>query len=271
MVWMPGRKVLAYSFVLPDSRRMTMSQLRKAMLGVALSALAMGVQAQFVLPSAGTLVLLPAQGEVKRANDQALATLMVEEQDKDKAVAASRVNLKMKQGTQIVKQADPQAVLTTRGYYTYPIYSDEPQKASAKPRQPVGWRVGQYLDVLTPNLATLPKTVATAQSVLALNGLVFSLSDNAARKLDDERIVAATRNLAERVASVARALGRNPADVVIESMDFDGAGAMTSRENSPVLMKSMRGMSADMAVEEPSFEAGETTLRMQVIGKIRFK
>jgi predicted secreted protein len=107
--------------------------------------------------------------------------------------------------------------------------------------------------------------------VLALNGLVFSLSDQATRKLDDERIVAATSNLAERVASVARALRRNPADVVIESMDFDGAGAMTSRENSPMLMKSMRGMAADVAVEEPSFEAGETTLRMQVIGKIRFK
>lgn len=248
-----------------------MSQLRKAMLGLALSALAMSVQAQAVLPSAGTLVVLPAQGEVKRANDQALATLMLEEQDKDKTVAASRVNLKMKQGTDIVKRADPQAVLTTRGYYTYPIYSEEPQKANAKPRQPIGWRVGQYLDVLTTNLATLPKTVAAAQAVLALNGLTFSLSDNAARKFDDERIAAATRNLAERIASVARAMGRNPADAVIESMDFDGAGAMTLRENAPMAMKAMRGMAADMAVEEPSFEPGETTLRMQLIGKIRFK
>jgi predicted secreted protein len=248
-----------------------MSQLRKAMLGLAISALVMNVQAQTILPSTGTLVSLPARGEVRRANDQALATLMVEEQDKDKTVAASRLNLKMKQGTEIVKRADPQAVLTTRGYHTYPIYADEPQKASAKPRQPVGWRVGQYLDVLTTNLATLPKTVAAAQSVLALNGLVFSLSDNAARKLDDERIVAATRNLAERLASVARALGRSPADAVIESMEFEGAGTMTSRENSPMLMKAMRGGTADVAVEEPSFEPGETTLRMQLIGKIRFK
>lgn len=248
-----------------------MSQLRKAMLGLALSAMAMSVQAQAVLPPAGTLVLLPAQGDVKRANDQALATLTIEEQDKDKTVAASRVNLKMTQGTAIVKRADPQAVLTTRGYYTYAIYADEPQKAPAKSRQPIGWRVGQTLDVLTTNLATLPKTVAAAQGVLALNGLVFSLSDKAARQLDDERIVAATRHLTERIASVARAMGRNPADAVIESMDFDGAGAMTPMENAPMAMKAMRGMAADVAVAEPSFEPGETTLHMQLIGKIRFK
>ncbi len=44
---------------------------------------------------------LPAKS--RHANDEAVLTLMVEEQDKDKAAAASRVNQKMKQGIDIVR------------------------------------------------------------------------------------------------------------------------------------------------------------------------
>ena len=82
------------------------------------------------LPTTGTLVVVPAFGEVKHANDQAVATFAIEEQDKDKAAAASRVNQKMKQGTDILKKADPQASLKTQGYYTYPIYAEQPRNAS---------------------------------------------------------------------------------------------------------------------------------------------
>src|ERR1700716_343981 len=78
-------------------------------------------QAQAALQTNGTLVVVPAFGEVRHVNDEAHVTLMIEEQDKDKAAAASRVNQKMKQGTDIVKRQDPQATLKTRGYYTYPV------------------------------------------------------------------------------------------------------------------------------------------------------
>ena len=36
-----------------------------------------------------TLVIVPANGEVSHANDQAIVTFMIEEQDKDKAAAAT--------------------------------------------------------------------------------------------------------------------------------------------------------------------------------------
>ena len=91
------------------------------------------------LPTAGALVVVPAFGEVKHANDQAIAILAIEEQDKDKTAAASRVNQKMKQGIDIVKKQDPQASLKTQGYYTYPVYPDDvplPPGARPKPRVP---------------------------------------------------------------------------------------------------------------------------------------
>jgi hypothetical protein len=59
------------------------------------------------VPTAGTLVVVPAFGEVKHVNDQVVVTLAIEEQDKDKAAAASRVNTKMKQGLEIVKKKIP--------------------------------------------------------------------------------------------------------------------------------------------------------------------
>lgn len=249
-----------------------MPALRHSILMTILTMAIMTATAQVPMATAGTIVMLPADGEVRHVNDQATATLMLEEQDKDKSVAASRLNQKMKKGTEIVKREDPQALLKTRGYYTYPVYPDEPQKPSNKPRVPVGWRVGQYLEVVTTNLTGLPKTVAAAQSIMALNGLHFSLSDATAKMLDDERIAVAYKTLNERVNAMARAMGRNPADAVLESVDLEGASDRTQPQNFASAPKMMRMNAAEQApVEEPSFEAGETTLHLQMVGKVRFK
>jgi len=223
----------------------------------------------------GTLVIVPAFGEVRQANDEARATLMVEEQDKDKAAAASRVNQKMKQGVDILKREDPTATLKTKGYYTYPVYTDEqqPRPVSNKPRTPVGWRVGQYLELTTTNLNGLPKTIAAAQRVLALNGLHFGLTEGTSKKLDEKRIDATYRNLTERIAAIAKAMGRNPADAVLDTVDFEGSGAY-AQQPEVAAFKSMRAAAPSMdamQVEEPSFEPGETTLSMRLVGKVRFK
>ncbi|PLY39646.1 SIMPL domain-containing protein [Janthinobacterium sp. ROICE36] len=247
----------------------------KAMLAAAVATVALSAQAQ-TLPTSGTLVVVPANGAVVHANDQVTVTLAIEEQDKDKAAAASRVNQKMNQGAAIVKKADPQAVLKTQGYYTYAVYPETaplPPGTVAKPRVPTGWRVGQYLQVTTSNLAALPKTVSAAQGVLTLNRLNFGLAPATIRKLDDQRIVAAYQNLNQRVAAIAGAMGRNVNEAVIDTIDFEGSGNYAQRVN----VTGARNMSADAAayggslVAEPSFEAGETTLNMGLVAKIRFK
>ena len=247
----------------------------KSLLAAAAATVALGAHAQ-TLPTAGTLVVVPANGEVVHANDQVTVTLAIEEQDKDKAAAASRVNQKMNQGAAIVKKADPQAVLKTQGYYTYAVYPETaplPPGAIARARVPTGWRVGQYLQVTTTNLAALPKTVSAAQGVLTLNRLNFGLAPATVRKLDDQRIAAAYKNLNERVAAIAGAMGRNVNDAVIDTIDFEGSGNYAQRAN----LAGARAMSADAAgyggsqVAEPSFEPGETTLNMGLVAKIKFK
>ena len=166
-------------------------------------------------------------------NDEATVTFSVEEQDKDRAAASARVNQKMKQGTEILRHEDPQAELKTLNYYSYPVYPEVPEARARwriRPqirqvrRTPIGWRVGQNLEVKTRNLDKLPKTAAAAQKVLAISNIDFHLEPGMSRKLDDERIAATWRNLNERVASIARAMGRSVHDAVIDTVDFEGSG-----------------------------------------------
>ncbi|MDO8299172.1 SIMPL domain-containing protein [Lacisediminimonas sp.] len=228
--------------------------------------------AQAAVQGSGTLVVVPAYGEVKQANNEARLVLMIEEQDKDKAQAASRVNAKMKRGTELVRQHDRSAKLQTRGYYSFPVYADEqprtPQQTQSRPRQLVGWRVGQYLDVTTLDLVALPAMVASAQTVLAISNLNFGLSDNARRKLDEQRIAAAYVNLRERIEYIARAMGRSPGDAVLDTIDFEGSGNYAPESAAPKM--TMRAASTAQ-VEEPSFEPGETTLQMRVVARFRFR
>ena len=222
--------------------------------------------------TAGAVVVVPAYGEVRQANDEARLTFTVEEQDKDKAQAASRVNARMKRGTEILKREDPGARLQTRGYYTYPVYADEGQARPAqnRSRQLVGWRAGQTLEVITTNLDALPATVTAAQTILGLNGMQFGLSDASRKRLDAQRIAAAYANLNERIAAIARAMGRSPADAVLDTIDFEGSGNYAPE--AAVAKMSMRAASpAAPDIAEPSFEPGDTTLQMRVVGRFKFR
>jgi predicted secreted protein len=108
--------------------------------------------------------------------------------------------------------------------------------------------------------------------VLSLNGLQFRLSDPAMKKLDSRRIEAAYRNLGERIDAIAHAMGRDPADALIETVDFEGSGAYANdngRQMETVQVSGMR--KALQQTEEPNFEPGETTLHMRVVGKVRFR
>jgi uncharacterized protein YggE len=216
----------------------------------------------------GTLITIPVYGEVTHANDQAHATLSIEEQDKDKATAASRVNLKMKQGLEIVKREDPGATLKTRGYYTYPVYANDSSTVNNKPRQVIAWRVGQSLDVTTTNLTGLPKMVAAAQSLLSLNGLQFDLTPATSKKLDQQRVESAYQNLTERVAEIAKAMGRNVSDAMVESVEFDTNNGFAPH---PVTFAARAAAAPPPPVEEPSFEPGETTEELHIVAKIKFK
>ena len=219
---------------------------------------------------------MPASGEVRHANDEATVTFVVEEQDKNRTAAINRVNQRMKQGTELLRRADPAGELKTTGYATYPVYPElppnpRPLAGQAVHSVPIGWRVSQTVELRTKSLADLPKTAAAAQKVLDLAGVRYHVSRDLARQLDDERIAATWRNLNERIASIARAMGRGAHDAVIESVDF---GPNTGGVYDTIVAEDVGVPSSlrnEPEMKEPSFEPGETTLQMRAVGKVRFR
>jgi uncharacterized protein YggE len=256
--------------------------------------LALSAQAQIPTPApsartaatSGTLVIVPAFGEVKRANDEATVTFSVEEQDKDRTLATARGNQKMKQGAEIVRRDDPHAELKTINYFTYPVYPEVPDsprplspheqaRQEAARRIPIGWRVGQTLEVKTRSLAALPRTVAAAQKVVNLNGIDYHLSPALEKQLDEERIAATYGNLNERIAAIARAMERSVSEAAIDTVDFEGSGNYAHPEAAPPpppapMMRSF-AKQGDAELPAPNFEPGETTLQMRLVGKVRFR
>jgi predicted secreted protein len=220
----------------------------------------------------GTLVSVSGNAEIKVANDQATLNFFIEEQDKDKALAASRVNQKMKSGTELAKKEDPSAQLTTRGYYSYPIYADElnNKPGAASKRQLIGWRVGQYLEVKTTNLKNLTSLAAALQKTLALSGVSFDLTDQARKNLEEKRIEAGYKNFQDRVRMISKAMGRKESDVIIESLEFDPSENISTMQDSG-RMYAMKAAPAAEAVAETSFEPGETAVTIRVFGKVRVK
>lgn len=229
------------------------------------------VQAQTVMSSPGAEIVIPAYATVSLPNNEATVLFVAMEEDKDKAAAASRVNDKMKRATAIVRQMDPGARLQTAGYDTYEVYSEElrhPDGSLKKAQVRTGWRVSQDLRVVTGNFAELEKMVAATQQVVSLTDIKFGLTREAATALDERQIAATYRNLNERMASMARAMGRKLEDAMVVSVD------LASKDNQAleaVYVTGSRLRTAPRSVVQPSFEPGHTTLKMSLIGKVKFK
>ncbi len=236
--------------------------------------LASKVHAQ--VSTGGVLLLVPATGAVTHVNDEATLTFTAQESGRDKGATASLVHKKMKQGAEIVRAQDGTAKLTTLNYTTSPVYKKVKGTSSdsdeGEGREIIGWRVEQSLTVTTKNLPGLPKMVAAAQGVLGLGNIDFHLSEAVGKALDDERIVATYQNLNERIASLAKAMGRKVGDATLESVDLEGGAGAASPENGFFYASKQSGVYGNAKpLTEPSFEPGETTLQMRLVGKVKFK
>jgi len=235
--------------------------LNPSVLALALAALITApAMAQNAAPasSAGTVVVMTGAAELELANDEAIVHFYYEHQDADLTKAQAAVNQRVADGMAALKRADPRAEIETSGYGATPVYS------AGSGRTLVGWRVRQGVTLRTENLTALPKTVASAQSTLALGGVDFRLSRATSDKAQAQLIQQAIANLNSRVAAAANALGVPPNRVRLEEVNFG------AREGGPMPLGAprMAAMASD-AVPAPSFEAGRSIERMTVTGKAR--
>lgn len=211
-------------------------------------------------PNAGTLVLMTGSAELEVPNDEAVASFFYEAQDANLTKAQAMVNQRVADGTAALKRADSRAIIETSGYSSYPVY------ASGPARSIVGWRVRQGVVLRTENLEALPRTVSSAQSLLALGGIDFRLSKAARDRVDAELIRLATDNLNTRLASAANALGATAARLRLEEVNFSGREV-----GPPMMMRQAPMISEGSAVPPPSFETGRSTERLTITGRARLQ
>lgn len=208
-------------------------------------------------PPVGTVVNMTGSAELELPNDEAVAHFFHEVQDADLARAQSQVNQRVGAGTAALKKADPQALVETAGYSSFPVYAGPSNRTLA------GWRVRQGVTVRTANLAALPNTVAAGQSTLSLGSIDFRLSKATRDKADAQLIAQAIASFNARVAAAAQALGVAAQRIRLEELDFSG------REGGPRPMAMARMTAAADAMPAPTLEAGTSIERLTVSGKAR--
>lgn len=226
--------------------------------------------------SAGSQVLVSGRADIKVVNDQAVISFYAEEVDKDKTLAAARVNQKMKASIDFIKQEYKKIELSTRNYHSSQVYEEVASKnANGMPtvkQQANGWRVGQYLDLKTRDLKNLPAMVAYLQKTLALNNVRFEVSDEVSKRVEAERILAGYKNLNERIEMIAQAMGRHASDFIIDSVDFEGGeiDRNANRTYGKFFTASVSNARSDKIVE-PDFEPGSSIISIRVDAKLRVK
>lgn len=215
--------------------------------------------AQSGSPAIGTVVLLHAESAVTLDNDEAHLAVFVQEQNADRAAAASAVNTKMKEALARAKATDPSAQIKTTGYSTYPTYA-------SSSRQINGWIVRQDASITTRTIANVDKLVAAVQAMANLGGVQFVPSAEALRRAQDQLSDLAFADLRERIVRTARGLGRSPGDAVIEEVDLSG-------QRTPPVPRPMvaNARMAAAEVAEPRLEAGDSQATFGMNVRVRFR
>jgi predicted secreted protein len=187
------------------------------------------------------------------ANDWVRAVLGVTETDPDPAALADRVNRSMAWALEIARAAKG-VTAKSGGYHTSPIYDE------GKLRR---WTASQELLLESADAGALSDLVGRLQERLQLRGLVFEVSPERRREVEDELIAEALAAFRERAEIVRKAFGASGWGVGQIAIDSGGA---------PPPMPQMLAMRAEMAeVAPPAVEPGSSRVSVHVTGSIELE
>lgn len=184
-------------------------------------------------------------------NDQAVATLYVEQSGADAAALASRVN-----------RAIAAALDTARGYTdikvqsgstsTWPVYDKNGSKIEA-------WRMRSEIRLETRNVAALSELIGKLQGSLAVSQLNMQPSAETRRKATDEATVDAIRAFEQRAALISSSLGKRYRLRHINISDSGGRPPVYARMRAAPVMAE--------AASAP-LEGGESEIGVTINGRI---
>jgi len=134
-------------------------------------------------------VNLQAQAEREIPNDQLTVMLAVEEEGKEAAKIANKINQDMDWALKIVGNKS-EVESRTQAYNTYPIYDK---------RTVIGWRAIQQLELKSTNITDLSELVGKLQSRLQVKNMRFSPTRETRVQYENELIEEAMIAFKQRI------------------------------------------------------------------------
>ncbi len=197
-------------------------------------------------------VNLQAQAEREIPNDQLTVMLAVEEEGKEAAKIANKINQDMDWALKIVgKKSEVDS--RTQAYNTYPIYDK---------RTVIGWRAIQQLELKSTNITELSELVGKLQSRLQVKNMRFSPTRETRVQYENELIEEAMIAFKQRVEIVKKHMDEKNVRVVNMHVNTGGG------HNRPVYAES-RMMAMD-SKSAPAVEAGTSKITVTVSGSVQF-
>lgn len=187
------------------------------------------------------------------SNDRMQAVLAVQDEDEDAARLADRINKAM---AWALEQSRGQKIIQvhTGGYSTQPIY----QKDNI-----AGWRASQELILDSSDFVKLGKMIGVLQQRLKLRAVNFSVAAETRAGLEDQLIDKALNDFKRRAEQVRANIGTKAYRIVELNI-------MT--EDAPIQpMPMMRAEAMSKSVATPSFEGGESEVRVSVQGVVELE
>jgi predicted secreted protein len=188
------------------------------------------------------------------ANDRMQAVLSVQDEDDDAAKLADRINKTM---AWALDQSKGQNGIDVRsgGYSTQPVYNENALS---------GWRASQQLILEGSDFSQIGKLIGVLQQQLQLSEVSFSVAPKTRAAVEQRLIDQALDTFKQRAEQVRKNIG-TPSYRIVE------INIMT--EDAPIQpMPMMRAEAMSMkSVAEPSFEGGDSDVRVSVQGAVQLQ
>lgn len=223
-----------------------------------------------VLEKGQTLVTLSAGDQKDVDQDELVASLRIELEDKDPRKLQDRINKAMKAAVDLAKK-EKEVEVTTGQYYVYSQdVTPRVKILSTETEREIVWKGSQELGLKSRDSRKVLDLLAGIQSEgFVMNGLSYMLSAELAEAQKDMLLQGALEKIQDKAALIAKSLGKSGYDMI--EVNVDGSYMPSP---VPMLRGAMKMEMATMASDvgsAPVAEPGETTVSVSVSARVILK
>ena len=232
-------------------------------------------QAQELLPileKGQTLVTLSANDQKEVDQDELIASLRLEIEDKESRAVQDKINKAMRTAVDLAKKNKDVSVVTGQ-YYVYSYDPNpNPKNLSIEQRKKgMIWKGSQELNLKSKDSQAILDLVGDIQDQgFVMNGLTYGLSTDLEEAQKDSLLEGALKKIQAKAALISKALGKSGFDLVEVNVDGSYMPSPMPMMHSMAKMEMSMGAASD-SMAAPVAEPGKTTVSMSVSARIILK